>query len=374
MSFRNKVLIPNISSIGGWKKYFSIDIFRIYGYMQRLREIYSALKSSYESTKSKKIVMGVIGKDTIGYWRDIQQIYKNFFGIECRGCREAIKRIAMGIPLGNVVDSVKLVFRNSELIRGLDSIYKVLDSVMGIVDVKGENRISIEDDLNRLSGNPLYIFDLLRGLYSTMINILPLYNEYTLFLEITRTMPMKLYSTFFKGFDFSVLRKVGIVYGSIDMCKDQEYRIMVHDIHSIGNNIDLLVDEIYDYIDFSRESLKTKMVRLHDERTMFVENMTRLISDVYELLDIKNIDKFYNDLNRYSYRKLVRARYSYLELKIRVDKEADHAVLGESIYKCEQFIDLLSPYIILGLGWIDSINEKNHLIKGVLHIYISNVR
>ncbi|ADM27219.1 hypothetical protein Igag_0378 [Ignisphaera aggregans DSM 17230] len=370
MGFRDKILIPNILSIDGWKKYLSVDILRVYGYIQRLKEIYNGLRSSYESVRSKKIVMGVVGKDTIGYWRDIQYVFKDFFGIECSGCEEAVKRIAMGIPLENVVDSVKLVFRDSKLIQDLDSIYNILNRILStIVDVRNGDRISIEDYLNRLSGNPLYIFDILRGFYSTMVNLLPLYNEYTLFLEITRFIPMKLYNIFFKGFDFNILKKIGIVYRSIDVCKDQEYMAVVHEAHSVGSSINVLVDEIYRYIDLSRKNLKIKMIKLYDERAIFVESMSKFIDDIYEFLDIKNIDKFYNDLDRYSHRKFIKAGYSYLESKIRIDMETDYVALGESRYKCEQFMDMLSPYIILGLGWIDSINRKNHLIEGILHIY-----
>ncbi len=374
MDFGNRILISNISSIEGWKKYFSVDIFRVYGYVQRLREIYSALRNSHDSIRTKKIVMGVIGKDTIGYWRDIQQVYREFFGIECRGCREAVGRIAMGIPFENVVNEARLLSRDSELIQHLDSLYKLLDRVIDVMGIKGRDRISIENDLNTLLGNPLHIFNIIRGFYSTLINILPLYNEYTMFLEITRSIPIKIYNTFFNGFNLNDLIKMNIAYKRFRVCRDQEYEIVAHETHSIGNQVNLLVNEIYSYIDLSREKLRTKMIKLYDERSIFIENMAKFISKVYEFLGIKCSEKFYSDINRYSYHRFVKGGYSYLELKIRINKETNSVVMGGSRYGCEVFLDMISPYIILGLGWIDPINEKDYFIDGVLHIYLRSNR
>lgn len=92
-------------------------------------------------------------------------------------------------------------------------------------------------DINRMSGNPLYVFKLARGFYSTLASLLPLYNLYTFFISITRSIPRKLFLKFFPSFDIDMLRRLGISFDTVNACQDVDYTLYVHSRDSVSNNI-----------------------------------------------------------------------------------------------------------------------------------------
>ncbi|MEM0489963.1 MAG: hypothetical protein QXH73_01955 [Ignisphaera sp.] len=53
-------------------------------------------------------------------------------------------------------------------------------------------KFDVPNDIKRMTSNPLYIFKFTRGFYSILVSLLSLYNQYSFFINITRSIPEKL--------------------------------------------------------------------------------------------------------------------------------------------------------------------------------------
>lgn len=375
---RSRMLIPSIASKEGWKKYFRVDILRVLGYCQRVLGLYNEICTNSSNPMIKKMIIGVIGRDTIGHWRDIQLLYKKFYGITCTKCEEAIKRIAAGVPFENVVNETSLSISSRwELVEDLKTLLLILNNIVSKtinpeeIDIEGIGGNDV--DIKRLSSNPLEIFRFIRGFYSTSVSLLPLYNDYTFFLHISRSIHISLLDKYFPKLDISVLGLYNVNYERIKLCKDNEYTILIPSKDSIANYVYMYIETLYRMI---RRSLKIKIssiLNLVDEKLKYVSTMIREVKNIENQFEPSASQKLINIIRRNSVIQKLGFSYVYSTSTVLFNVDKDDVIIGSGVLKCRDFFDGLSPYILTGLAYLEDIqtNEDKRKVKAKLHIYYS---
>lgn len=364
------MLIPNISHSEKWKQFFRRDIGRALGYCERIVGLYNKLAMSSSDIKTRKIVAGVIGKDTIGHWRDVQEIFKDFFGVSCLQCSEAVKNIAKGIPCEIALQKTSLSFDASTYIKELEVLMLILAEVYrgsGIARPDIDVSVIVEKDYNTLLNNPLHIIRVLKGLYTSLRMLLPLYNEFTYFLLITRNIDEEVFEKYFSNVDMEMLNRFGVRYRRIELCN--KTLIFTHDRNSVGEKVLLLVSNIYRFFKLRSHILK-KFIRIENEKEKFLENMLSTANNLLKDLEIKNNQFIYSLMFRNARRRFARAKYIYISTHVRIDRENCKTRIGFVEIPYKDFIKYVEPYMITGLLHLDNIMSKNNYVEMVLNVYI----
>lgn len=371
----SKTLIPSVLDKDRWRRYFKVELLRAFGYCRKILELYDRILSDSSNPLIKKMIMGIIGRDTIGHWRDIQMFYRKFFGITCTGCEDAIKHVAMGIPLDKVVNNISITTINKwKLMEDIRIQTIILSNILNKVDNKDD---ALTYDINalikRLSSNPLEIFRLVRGFYSVNISILPLYNECTFFLYITRSIPKDLINQFFSNIDISVLSSYGIKFDEIKVCRDDEFSLLVPSNNSINQYIITYIEVLYRVVKQSlRLSLKT-FFKVSDEELNFISTMVNEAKKIEKEMNFETSVKTINIIRRNSSMRKIGPNYRYFIAKLLFYRDKDKVAINSNILKCEDLFNGLSPYFITGLAYFNDIQEKeNNIIKAKLHLYYYN--
>jgi hypothetical protein len=374
---KNIILIPRIADREGWKKYFEIDIVRALGYSQRILDLYNRITTDSSNILIKKMVMGVIGRDTIGHWRDIQQIYAKLLGIKCVKCEEAVKRISAGIPFEKVVDSVSISFVPGwKLLDDIKTISIILSSVLNKVEIfdkidQQRDLVNIDILVKQLSSNPLEITKLIKGFYSILISLLPLYNEYTFFLHITKAFPNSLMKKFFPGLNLDELSKFGVKYDFVNICREEE-PLLVHSNNSVARYINMYVETIYLFIKRSLKIGFSKSFKIVDEEHRYLSTMIREAARIGEDIGKDIRKKVLNIIRTNSIIQKLGQKYVCSNTNIVFHRNRCQVAIGSTNISYTEFIEGLTPYLLTGLAIFKDIQEKDReVVKARMHIYYS---
>ncbi|MEM4513160.1 MAG: hypothetical protein QXZ41_01460 [Ignisphaera sp.] len=375
---KERILIPGIASKEGWKKYFKIDILRVLGYCQRVLGLYNRVCMDNSNPTIKKMVMGIIGRDTIGHWREIQSLYKKFYGITCIKCEEAIKRIAKGVPFESVVDETALRIPGRwELVEDLNTLMLILNNIVNKTvnpeEIEAESTNISEGVTKRLSSNPLEILRFIKGFYSTSISLLPLYNDYTFFLYISRSIYIGLLSKYFPNLDIDMLNSYSINFERIKLCKDDEYTILIPSRDSVIHYINMYIETIYRII---KKSLKIKIssfFNLVDEELKYISTMIHEVENLEEEFNTSISQRLVNAIHKNSITRKLKHSYIYATAIAVFNADKDRVAIGSTVLKCKDFLDGLSPYILTGLAHLEDIQQKEDkkTFKAKIRIYYS---
>lgn len=371
------MLIPSIASEEGWKKYFNVDILRAYGYCQRIVNLYNKILTDSSNPMIKKMVMGIIGRDTVGHWKDIQQIYTKFLGIKCIRCEEAVKRIAMGIPFEKVVNDVSLnAIPQWKLFEDLKTLFLILNNIVTKVvsanEIEHENIfVNTDIQVKRLSGNPLEVLRLIKGFYSTIISLLPLYNEYSYFIYITRSMPMELLHKYFHNLDLNYLSKYSIYYNKIEVCKDHENGIIIiHSDNSVAHYVNMFVEAVYRFIKRSLKLNLSKFFNLVDEDYRYVSTMIEEVKNIGKEVPANLSEKVLNIIRRNSITQKIGTNYACSDTKILFYRDSCRVDIGSVNIDYSDFVEGLTPYFLTGLVIVKDLQKKNSgIVKARLRVY-----
>ncbi|MEL9939532.1 MAG: hypothetical protein QXH86_00705 [Ignisphaera sp.] len=364
------MLIPSVASNEKWKQFFKRDIGRALGYCERVVGLYNKFSMTSSDIKTKKIVAGIIGKNTIGHWRDIQKIFEEFFGIKCIKCSEAIKDVARGMPYDIALQKISLLFGESRTIKEIESMIVILSDIYksSIIARPSTTASNILDtDYNTLTGNPLHIIRILKGLYTSLLALLPLHNEFTYFLLITRNIDYDLFKKYFTGLDLEFLSRFGIRYRKIRLC--DETTIIGHEKNSTGEKVLFLVDNIYRLFEQQPYAIR-KLINVVDEKEKFVRNMIKTARRVSTELRVKDIQSLYSSLYRSAEKRYVRAEYIYVETFARIDRRDCEVKIKDLSIPYKDFIEYMEPYAITGLLQFDSIIPENDYFGIHIKIYL----
>lgn len=364
------MFIPPVASHEKWKQFFRRDIGRALGYCERVVGLYNKLSMTSSDIKTKKIVAGIIGKNTIGHWRDIQKIFEEFFGVKCIKCSEAIKDVASGIPYDTALQKISLFFGESRAIKEIESLIVILSEIYKS-SVAARPLITtpkiLDTDYSTLTSNPLHIIRILKGLYTSLLALLPLHNEFTYFLLITRNIDYDLFKKYFMDLDLGSLSRFGIRYRKIQLCG--ESMIIGHEKNSTGEKVLLLVDNIYRLFEQQPYAIR-KFINVVDEKEKFVRSMIKAAREVSTELGVKDVQSLSSSLYRSAEKRHVRAEYIYVETFVRIDRRDCKVKIKDLSIPYKDFIEYMEPYAITGLLQIDSIISKNGYSGIYIKIYL----
>jgi hypothetical protein len=364
------MLIPDIASAEKWKMFFQGDIGRALGYCERVLGLYNNIRMRLGDEKVKKIVVGVIGKDTIGHWRDIQEVFREFFGVKCVRCEEVVRSIAMGVPYSVALKNASLRLEDSSYIRNVEELAILLSKVhreSNIYLEKSDNLKELERDFSALLNNPLNIVEIVRGFYSSLKYLLPLYNRFTFFITISKYITRNLLEKYFKDLDLKLLSKFNIRFREDKLCKNID--ILTHEKGSIGEAIVFLVNSIYRFFDRSRGM--RRIIGVKDEEERFVKEMLKLVTVIYQDLELVENTALYSSLYRSAVRTLAKGGYIYISVRVRIDQERNVAIIHNYTTSCENLVNIIEPYMITGLASIDNVAIHGNKIELLLNIYLN---
>lgn len=365
----------DVASEDGWKRYLWTDVLRALGYCRRVLSLREKITVDSSNPIIKKMVLGVIGKDTIGHWKDIQTVFKEFFGVVCINCRNTIRRIALGIPFEKVVDEVSLKVLDRGLVddvKPLASALGAVISVAGVIEDIGEVD-AIETTLKRLASNPLEVLRIVKGFYSTTISLLPLYNRYTFFSLMTRSIHERLLNTFFPNLELAKLSKYGLRFNEVRLCRDSEYRLYIPSTNSIADPLNLYVKLAYKFIKKSLGLKLSTFFGLVDEEKRFVLTMVKEARTIEQELAPMLTRRVLTAVQRHAIKRKVWQTHAYSVVNVIFCRDSDTALIGSARLRCEDLLDGLSPYIITGLAYFDDIRETGEKIGAELHMYYQMV-
>jgi len=364
------MLIPDIASAEKWKMFLRGDVGRALGYCERVLGLYNSIRMRIGDEKIKKMVVGIIGRDTIGHWKDIQSVYEEFFGVRCIGCEEAVKSIAMGIPYSVALQSVSLRLENSSYMKEVEGLVILLSKVLRESSVyieRSDVLKELERDLSTLLNNPLAITRIVKSFYESLRLLLPLYNKFTFFITISRSITKNLLERFFKDLDFKMLSKFNIRFRKEMICRNTA--VFMQDKDSLGELILFLTNSIYRFLKNSKGM--RRFVSVGNEEEKFINEMLKLVPQMYHDMGYSEDYSLYSALYKSAITTLVRGNFIRISSRIRIDRERDVALIHNYTIKCENFINMLEPYIITGLAYLNSVTKHNSKTELLLHIYLN---
>lgn len=360
----------------GWRKYFKVDLLRAASYAARIRRLVELLKLRSGTLAAVKIVMGVIGRDTVGYSRDIQECFSDFLGVKCIGCQEAVAKVSMGVPLEQVAPSAAIKFGEVEflnLVKVLEGLLRegMRTAIGADIDEDYLNAV-VTKDFNALSGNPLRVFNLLRGLLTTLRKVLPHYNPYTFFVYSLRNAPRFAVEKFLGTANIEVASRFGIAIEDLIPSKDGAYSIVTHKPGTVGDALVSATDIIFQVHEVGA-LLHHKRLRVRNERQHYVETFTPLVEDVASTLGVerqlKVVVALLSNLRRERY-----GSYSVVKAKIKTENPALHASIEGRRIPIDRFVGGLAPYLLLGLGKFENVSKEETNIVANLVIYLPQTR
>lgn len=360
-------------SYDGWREFFKVDLLRVASYAARIRRLVELLKLRSGTLAAVKIVMGVIGRDTIGYSRDIQECFSSFLGVECLRCREAIAKVSAGVPFEQVASSVALRFGEVEflkLVRVLEGL--VRDGVKAAIGVDiDEDYLNtvVEKDFNTLSGNPLRLFKLLGGLLTTLRRVLPHYNPYTFFVYSLRNTPRFAVEKFLGVANIEVAGRFGIAIENLIPSKDGAYSIISHKPGSVGDTLASATDLMFRIHEVGIV-LNHRRLRVRDERRDYIEVFTPLVKDVASTLGVEGHMRMVTAILLSSAQREKHGTYITVRTKVRTENPALNASIGGRRIAVDRLMSGLAPYLLLGLGRFENIVKREADIVADLVVYL----
>ncbi|MEM2207581.1 MAG: hypothetical protein QXG17_02695 [Sulfolobales archaeon] len=355
------------------REFFKSDVTQLAGRASRLSRLVELINNSPTSPSSLKIVMGVIGRDTIGHSRRIQNLFRDFFGIECLGCREAVDRLSRGIPFSLVSSSVRLVFRGSEWFNVLVVLDKLLRESLrnaGAVEIS-ENYVNslVEKDYATLTGNPLKVFSILRGFYAASRKILPLYSPHAFFIQSLRAVPKFAIEKLAGSDIMESVRAFNIVAEELLPCVKDEYSLVSHTPGSVGDMLTSAMDSVYKLHELG-VLYGSNYLRIRDEMGVYLSLVEPIASSLAELLGVK---REFSSVSSLLLRGSVVGDYrgfKLVKLRVRTEKPAESVVVGGKKLSAEVFLKGLSPYFVLGLGRLENFRSNKVAVEFDLTAYV----
>jgi len=356
-----------------WRRFFKVDLFRVASYSARVRRLVELLKARSGTLAAVKIVMGVIGKDTVGYSRDIQECFSSFLGVRCLRCREATAKVSMGMPLEQVVPSVALRFEETEFLSSVMVLERLArESVRLAVGVdidEGYLNTAAEKDFNALVGNPLKVFDLLRGLLTTLRRMLPHYSPHAFFVYSLRNVPRFAAERFLGAMNIEVAGKFGIAFEDLIPARDSSYSLISHRPGTVGDVLVSAIDTAFRVHEVC-DLLHHKRLRVRDERQHHIEAFTPLIEDVADALGVKSQLETVVAPLLGSARRERRGSYSVVRIGVRTENPALYVSAGGRRIPVDRFMGGLAPYLLLGLGRFENVVREASNITADLVVYV----
>lgn len=359
-----------------WKKFFKTDVVQVAGRASRLLRLVELFEGSSASSATLKVVMGIIGRDTIGHSKGIQTIFRDLLGIECLGCRDAIERISMGMPLSRVIGSVGLKLGRSEwldLVRVLDRLLRESLKKAGVAELS-ESYVdrSAERDYTTLVGNPLKIFSILRGFYAASRRILPLYSPHAFFVQALRAVPRFCLEKLVGEDHMGAAGAFNIAVEELVPCADSAYSLVSHIPGSTGDTLVSAIDVVYRLHELGISN-SSKYLKIRDELMEYVARAGPAVSLVARVLGVER------DFDRVS-RVLLsegdiaghRGDFRAVKLRVRTEKPAKSIVVGGRRLSTEVFTRGVSPYLVLGLGRLESLRSDGSEVAFDLIVYVKS--
>ena len=176
-----------------WYRYFRKYLGHLYLALGRNVGVWRLLSSDISSASSspslKRLLLGVIGRKTIGHSGRIRRIVRNVYGVGVRGSDQIVRKIRMGVPLGSLDDEIK-VFRVEDrepIISLIEySYYRVRSileklprgkEIVSEIDSRVEN--GLETTYRSIRSNPLNLVKQLSSCLPAISRIQPHLNPYS---------------------------------------------------------------------------------------------------------------------------------------------------------------------------------------------------
>ncbi|MEM1882118.1 MAG: hypothetical protein QXY43_02875 [Sulfolobales archaeon] len=363
-------------SYRGLKEFFKSDLAQLASRASRLLRLVELINSSTSSPLTLKIVMGVIGKDTIGHSRSIQKLFKDFLGIECSGCREAIARLSKGIPFSQASSSVKLVFRGSEWLNVLIVLERLLRESLknaGVLEVDESYLDSLaERDYSTLAGNPLKAFSILRGFYTASHKVLPQYSPYAFFIWSLRAVPKFAIEKLVGSEVMKSMRAFNIEVRELLPCVKDEYSLVSHTPGSVGDVLASAIELVYKLHELGAP-YSSRYLKIRDEMLIYLSFAVPVTGSVVESLGVEREFDLVSNLlliNGNTIRDY--GDFKVVKLRVRTEKPAESVIVKGKKLSATTFLKGLSPYLVLGLGKLEDFRESEAAAEFDLTVYVKS--
>lgn len=357
----------------GWRRFFKVETLQLAGRASRLLKLANLLRSATASPSTVKIVMGVIGKNTVGHSREIQKCFSRFLGVDCLGCREAVEKISMGIPFPRVRNSVRVVPKESDWLSALETLDRLLVESLKSVgyEISGDYVESlVKRDYTALTGNPLKVFGLLKGFFAASRRILPFYSPYAFFINSLRYVPRFAIERLVGEESLEVARTFNIVAEELLPSENREYSLLTHGPGTAGSLLSSAIELVYRVHELGMPH-SSRYLRIRDEKGLYLDSAGQTMDFLAKLL---GVEREVSTLNRtlLVLGSAVREHRGYrlVRLVLRAERPSTHVLLGNKRLDVEIFMKGLSPYFILGLGWLENIASNETHIAADLLVYL----
>ncbi len=176
-----------------WYRYFRKYLGHLYLALGRnigvWRLLSGDISSAAFSPSLARLLLGVIGRRTVGHSGRIRRIVRNVYGVGVRGSDQIVRKIRMGVPLGSLDDEIK-VFRVEDrepIISLIEySYYRVRSilerlprgkEIIGEIDSRVES--GLEATYRSIRSNPLNLVKQLSSCLPAISRIQPHLNPYS---------------------------------------------------------------------------------------------------------------------------------------------------------------------------------------------------
>jgi len=358
-----------------WRRFLKVDVLRSLNYVKRVLRLVEVLRSSSTSVRTVKIAVGIIGRDTVGHSRDIRETLERLLGVTCVGCDEVVRDVARGIPLEQVAPSAKLLFHETQLLREL----KLLEGLLTEV-AKGHARVNedyveelVRRDYITLTGNPLELFRLLRGLVAVLLRLLPLYSPVSFTVRSLRSVPRFAVAKLLGDPLPESLRRFGVELVELLPVEPGEYTLLTHRVGSLGDLISSVVDRACAAL---REvsTARPRYVRVPDWERAYLGFALAQLGRFAELLEVTREATVVGNLVR-DVGKVLRTSEDYILVGARLlVGPGPKAYIGGRMVSTEVLLKGLAPYLVLNLAELRSIDRGEHgPTRLELYVYIKGV-
>ena len=346
-------------SYASWRRFFRAHVLRGAGYASRLLRFVEVLRDRSGTPSAVKIVMGVIGRDTVGPSRGIQACFSDLLGVECVGCREAVERISLGIPPPQVLGSVSLRFRGSELLDRLRVLEGLLRESLRVsigLDIdEGYLASLVERDYAALAGNPLRVFSMVRGLLMALRKLLPLHNPHTFFLQALRWVPRFALERLLDGGSLGPAERFGVRIVELLPSVRDEYSLLTHKPGSTGDLITSAADLVYGVYEVVLPHT-SRYLRVRDARGSYIVSVIPTLGSVAEALGVRRELSLVESALLGATSGTGGGAYRLVRLTLRFENPARSVSLGGRRLPIEVFMRGISPYLVLGLARFERVS------------------
>ncbi len=346
----------------GWRRFFESHVAQVAARASRFLRLVERLRSSPESPEAVKIVMGVIGRDTVGRSKEIREAFRKLMGVECLGCGEAVEMVSRGVPLERAIGSARLSFRRSEWLDSLTLLERLAHESLrntGMLETSEDVLRSFsERDYATLVGDPLKVFGMLRGLYASLRWVLPLYSPHAFLVQALRGVPRFAIDKLGWRSHVEVAGRFGLALEEKLPCADPDYSVVSHAPGSTGDMVSSMVDLAYRLHEIALRS-SPRRLRVADERRKYLNEALLAVAPLAEMLgagrELDAVSRTLLNEGRVAGRYL---GYRLVEVRIKTQKPARYVTVGRARMGVELFMRGVAPYLVLGLGRMGGFEER----------------